>query len=496
MGSEALLRQRKNIADVHACFLDLQACSSRKKSTIRRKEKQMARNRRFKKLNAPIFDVLIAHDRNSFKNPEQPSAALMAAMDPLFQLLRPLKPSPKNDEAKVLWIIVPRGTSNDWMTFEDARESEEVKTHEEYIKLWKEYYPDEFKWYQLILFENRPDRLDHPFRALMLDNSWLINADLSSGTRAQTYFSEEPVIELLPLITEAAARSMDMLQNRTYNSYVETNLPYQNRFGVIRRSDLWKADPKAKEYAWEHMDEKTYQQFQSFLPSNKEDQIGRLQSFTADDFFHACYLGYQACGYDLSNMTPVQAYLHYADGRDEGLTGTGHGLNEGPGIDFSSPSAWDEWYSSSRGGGHPWEVIPGGNSTHVSLFVMHDGKELEYLLRLGKISEKEYEERKAGEGYYFRIAGKHREWESIRLFVALRSAGLPAILDDAPEIAAKYDGTGYVGIVPHNSTTAYCEHYFPAKYGPVIDAMHIFSEDEYLLPYVEWLPEEHAELME
>ena len=61
--------------------------------------------------------------------------------------------------------------------------------------------------------------------------------------------------------------------------------------------------------------------------------------------------------------------MHYADGRDEGLTGQGHGLNAGPGIDFDSPAAWNDWYFGTRGGGHPWEVVPGGNSTHVELYV-------------------------------------------------------------------------------------------------------------------------------
>ena len=49
----------------------------------------------------------------------------------------------------------------------------------------------------------------------------------------------------------------------------------------------------------------------------------------------------------------------------EGMDGTGYGLNEGPGIDFDDPAAWDERYYFSRSGVHPWEVVRGGNSTHV-----------------------------------------------------------------------------------------------------------------------------------
>ena len=43
---------------------------------------------------------------------------------------------------------------------------------------------------------------------------------------------------------------------------------------------------------------------------------------------------------------------------------------------------------------------------------------------------------------------------------------------------------------------AYCESLYPEKYGRVVDFMNLFDEDKDLLPYVEWLPEEKAELEE
>lgn len=342
----------------------------------------------------------------------------------------------------------------------------------------------------------------------------MMSADLNNGVREEKWWNEEPMIELLPLLTEAAEKSMAMLKNGTYNDYVEKNLPYEHRTGVIKRSDEWKADPDAKKYVWENMDEETYTRFRSLLPTNGEEKISRIKPFTANDFFKACYIGYKACSYDLNGLdepswqesnattkSPMniysRAYLRYADGRDEGLTGTGHGLNEDPGIDFDSPSEWDAWYfDRKRGGGHPWEVVRGGNSTHVDLYVMHDENHIGYLFRAGKITEDEYNARKEKAGYYFEVAGKHRSWEAIRFFVALREAGLPVILTDAEEIAARYDGSDYIGIVPRRIIPKYCESLFPEKYGHVIDAMNLYEEDKALLPYVEWLPEDKAELKE
>lgn len=38
----------------------------------------------------------------------------------------------------------------------------------------------------------------------------------------------------------------------------------------------------------------------------------------------------------------------------------GHGLNAGPGIDFDSPEAWNEWYfNRPQHGGHPEAQQPG-----------------------------------------------------------------------------------------------------------------------------------------
>ena len=444
--------------------------------------------------NAPYIDRLAGAYHNKLMNPETPSQALMNALNPLFDVLAPLASCKKNDEAKILWLVVPRGEIEDWMSFEDAKEYDEIQTYEEYENLWKEYYPDEQKWYRLLISENHPgDRFKH--RSVLLDNIVLVNADLNDGIRDETWNKEELGIELLPLLTGAAKRSMDMLKCGTYNDYVEAALPYWHRTGVLCCSDYWKVCPESRDFVWENMDEQTYQLFLSYLPSNKEENIGRLSSFTADDFFNACFLGYQACGYELNGMSYSEAYLKYADGRDEWLTGTGCGLNAGPGIDFDDPKAWDEWYNGSHGGGHPWEIIRGGNSTHVDLYVMHDNDHLNFLLRSNQICQEEYEKRKKCAGYYFMVAGKYRAWEAVRFFVALRKAGLPVILNDADEIRARYDGKSYIGVVPHRSSTRYCEDLFPAKYGHVIDAIQIFQEDEDLLPYVEWLPEEKAKLL-
>ena len=445
-------------------------------------------------MNAPEIDELIRHFEWGLPNPEQPSRALMDAMDPLFAAMADLAPYSKNAEAKILWITVPRGELADYGDFEEMKAYGEVKNKDEFRKMWLEEYPDERKWYHLVISENEPGSR-FKFRGVSIDNTSIVSADLTDGIREETWFKEEPAIEFCDAILPVIVEAMNRLRAGTYNGYVNSALPFQHRVGVIRRSDEWQIYPEMREREWEGMDANTYLAFKSFMALNDEECIGRIKAFTANDFFRACAIGYNACGYDIDD-TPANLYLQYADGRDEGLTGRGHGLNESPGIAFDDPVAWDAWYfDRHRSGGHPWEIIRGGNSTHVELYVRHDRDMLDWKHRAGELTEEEYAAQKEKAGYYFEVAGKHRPVESVRFFVSLRKEGFPVILHDADEIAARYEGTDYIGIVPHRTIPKYCEDIFPERYGKVIDFMHVYA-DEYdeLKGKIEWLPEEPAKL--
>ena len=119
-----------------------------------------------------------------------------------------------------------------------------------------------------------------------------------------------------------------------------------------------------------------------FLEACNEQFVQRFlicifRNLSPDEFVdcrvkHKCYrfcsLGYQANQYDVSGLSPKEQYKKYADGRDEGLGE----------IDPDSPAAFAEWYVGRRGG-HPWEVCRGGNSTHVSLYVVKDQSDGYYL---------------------------------------------------------------------------------------------------------------------
>ncbi len=447
-------------------------------------------------ITATTIDRLLRSFDREYLNPSGVTQRIKDAMEPLFAALSSLAPLQKNDEAKAIWLQFPRGDISDYDFFEDLKEWGVVETEEEYKAKWLEDYPNETCWYQLVLAEafNKDGSLR--YRGVSLGNSMIISALMDEAEECS--YTEDAAVELCSYITSAAEHAMDMIRQGTYNDEVDASLPYWFRTGVLKRTVFWKAEPEMKTRTLEGFTAEMLTAFRDLMSCGKNDEceIGRLSSMTANDFFRACAIGYTACGYETNGISPSELYLRYADGRDEGLTGTGIGLNEGPGISFDDPIQWEDWYFHRYNhGGHPWEIIRGGNSTHVDLFVMHDRNALDFSFRTGQITEEAYKAAKEKEGYYFLVSGKHRASEAINIYVALTAAGLPVLLNDGNEILARIDGTDYIGIVPRATTPKYCESLFPDHYGPVIDFMHVYEEDMAAFgSEIEWLSEEPARL--
>lgn len=448
------------------------------------------------RLIAPDIDRLLNFFDRGYLNPSAPTERLAAAMNPLFDALNELVPIKSNNEAKVIWLAIPRGTIEDFDSFDELKSYGDVETYEEYEALWHEQYPDPVSWYELAVVESLSKRGNPSFRAVGLDNKMIISADFGGRFSGSEAYTEDAAVTLCGLLTEAAIEAVGKLKAGTYYDELNALLPYKFKTGVIKRSVLFEKDSLWKETAMDGLNDETFNAFKELMASGANDveKIGRLKSMTANDFFRACSIGYKACGYDCRDLPLVDQYSKYADGRDEGLTGRGLGLNEGPGIDFDDPAAWEQWYfDRSRCGGHPWEVIRGGNSTHVDLFVRHDRQSLDYKVRIGELTEEEAAKRPCG--FYFAVAGKHRQREAVSFYVALSRAGLPVILHDADELLARFEGSDYVGIVPHSVIPKYCESMFPTKYGRVIDYMHVYEEEmEQFGDEIEWLPIESSAL--
>ena len=88
------------------------------------------------KLVAPDVDLLLRYFDHRSLNPAPSTPALLAAFTSIFDILTPLAPLKKNNEAKAIWIRVPRGTIENYASFEEMKEWEEIETYEEYENRW------------------------------------------------------------------------------------------------------------------------------------------------------------------------------------------------------------------------------------------------------------------------------------------------------------------------------------------------------------------------
>ena len=424
------------------------------------------------KLVAPHIDDLISSCDSDFFNEVLINPANHAAIEPLFKLLEHVASTKKNAAVKEIWIRVPRGSLEDYCY---GGESDSEKSKEE----WLSYYPDAYKWYRLRVVQYvDQDGIVDCF-AMSLNGEAVISAVRKWRSNIEPkYFDEIIFGKICNLLIPAVEDSIKLLKEGKYNDFVEKELPYRCRAGVIKRCVLWDLNPKYKDEAYGGLSEKKISRLKDIIASeeNNKDKIGRIRDFTANDFFKACKLGYEAIGYDCQGISLPELYIRYSDRRDEGLTGLGIGHYDEPGIAFDDPKAWDEWYyhRKQRDSGHPFEVAPG----YYHLYVSRDKDESE-----------------TG-GYYFDLAGSpYYPNEVISTYLAIKDAGYPICLPSAEGFVAGFEGTDYIGIVPLHMSERECGELIPDEYEEVGDYLNADEIKESWLDKVTWLNESPAELI-
>ena len=367
-------------------------------------------------------------------------------MDELFDVLSPIQGDGVDDVRRV-WLSAERGPIEAIGKFEDYQD-DEIQTYEDYENMWLWNYPDERNWYQVVAVQYKGNR------AVAINNKAAITTDAHFENHFPFDVEVEPFMRWL---IDGCKQVVTMLREGTYNDYLDMCLPIKHRTGTILRSDFWQAYPDCKQYDMDGLTENEINEFVAMMEGVEvtPEPTGTIKTMTAQLFFDACALGYKANGMGDAVMTAVELYGKYADGRDEGITE----------ISPDSPEAFSDWYHNRKSrGGHPWEVIRGGNSTHVDLYVYPVGDE-----------------------YCFMVAGDHRRGEAIRFYLAIRKAGLPVTISHGRQLADTLMGTDKIGIVPEGVLPRYCEGRFPGE--RIIDFMNLGSEDEEKLAgYIKWQP--------
>jgi hypothetical protein len=372
-----------------------------------------------------------------------------------------------DDELRETWLEVKRGPIEAFGNFEEFKESGEVETMEEFEQLWKDYYPETTKWYKFQTAKYE-DNLYFYFGGKLL---WTVNENEFREEEAKTGWNLEFYERFARRLLEKITDETEKLKKDAdaYNSYIEQNLAWSKRLGKIRRKDFWEIMGTETIRPDLKLGPELIEKLKMAVAHTKENQFPCLPEMTANLYFRVCEVGYDANGYfkySAETLSPRDKYLSFADGRDAGLRD----------IDGDSPEAFNEWYNSgNRMGTHPWEICRGGNSTHISLYVLRkDGK------------------------WIFDLAGSSvvRVEETVRMAIAFWESQIPFELWDADEIVRMVTGEDFIGIVPDTVFPRYCHSLFPEE-NRIMDFMNLGSDKEIVSAVVEkaqWFPLERIEI--
>ena len=379
-------------------------------------------------------------------------------LDELFSLLNGVAPVSENG-ARELWFTSERGPIEKYGNYEERLADGDVSSYEEFEALWKEEFPDEISWYNFAAVEDK----EIGYRAIFFHHRLVIEQD----ARKEKGYTHD-ISEFTEWLVDSVRKCIDELESGRYNERIEKELPPQHRTGIIKRRDFWDIFPDRRESFFENTTQEELKEFLRYIDEQRTDpdwQHYRKPTMTANEFFQYCALGYRANNYSGKELDPKAQYRKHADGRDEGLTD----------INPESPEEFLHWLKNpNRFGGHPFEICRGGNSTHISLYVLHDEK-----------------------GFSLCLAGSAwtRTVETLKFFVALRQAGAPVYLREAELLADRVTEMEEIGIVPEGIIPAYCHSMFPGR--TIIDFMNLPDEDrELVAAKAQWFPQPKAALQE
>lgn len=356
----------------------------------------------------------------SFNNPAVLDARAHQILDTIFDHIKQIMPREGTTDVWDLWVQAPRGPIEKFGDYQEWLGAREVSNYEEFQEIWLSDFPDEEYWYPFTAIERKEDQ----YRGIFLNHTMMIKqrGDPSTGVPLDIHKFAEWLLQ-------SVDTCIDALKNGNYNQFIETHLPIQHRTGTILRKDWWSVFPEIRKKFLSGLSQEDIALFAKYMEeTGRQNTVTPFKEISANDYFRACAIGYAANHYSGGDQTPREQYYLHADGRDDGLSE----------IDPDSPSAFLSWFTGQYDG-HPWEVVKGGNSTHISLYPQYKEDGFTFLLDGLSVS---------------------RTIETVRFYLALRKAGLPVYIKDGSILAHRLTGNEKIGIVPQGIAPVYCESLF------------------------------------
>lgn len=223
-------------------------------------------------LTAPEMDYLLRVFSNKSYNPESYDIQVKDKINKLYALLDKIKPL-SDDEYKILYFSVEKGTIEKYGDYEELKAYDEVKNYQEFIDRFNEEYPDEVNWYKMVSTKYKN------YRATSINSENIIYADMESEN---DNFENYQLQELLNFLIIKVKECIKSLEDGTYNDYISKNYSYKNRFGVIKRNEYWKLYPETKQQL---LKEISLNEINYFIENAKNEIDNRIKNMTSGKYF-------------------------------------------------------------------------------------------------------------------------------------------------------------------------------------------------------------------
>lgn len=256
------------------------------------------------------------------------------------------------------------------------------------------------------------------------------------------------------------------------NKRIQVEYPLRHRYGVALNALIRASLPDVSRLDKELGKGRTWKLVRlvedGFFLKTENTEVS---SMTAADYFQYCRIAYIAGKRKEEtvdeSLSGREMYSRYADGRHEGLLD----------IDPASEQEFADWidgkHPKRKGGGHPWEIKRGGNTTHIDLTVSRPSS---------------YRQ----EGFKVELRGESigRMVETMRMFLAIHEAKFPISIANPEGVRKRLLAQDNIGFIPSYASLHRANQHF-SQDEDVFDVMHYDDLGRFkrrITPFVTWEP--------
>ncbi len=189
------------------------------------------------RITLPVLVSILHHELHDDIYLDEKSFALLLDIQRVLSVFEPFN----DDEARIIWLEIPRGTAEELNAFFEARHEVYDYDLDSCKIILEEDFPYEKEWFFLVTSTYH----EHTFLKISdRVHRFVIFSNRNLGERAHP---RDMVWFLEPLRDMVVGLVTDILKDPdSYNLHVKEDLPYHQRFGVIKSRDLCRIIPERR----------------------------------------------------------------------------------------------------------------------------------------------------------------------------------------------------------------------------------------------------------